>query len=143
MDLYFGTVSSLLSLLMRGIVENTLKDLVSFLSNYKKGNNDDFTSVNTSFIILPFTCYLKPNREEGVVKIDPSFDETIEVIFQITDEIVESLNNLPRIEKLLFQDTQGVEYAYYNRVTKNEELVIKCKNTIKEIIISNSIGPKL
>jgi hypothetical protein len=145
MDLFFGTVSSLLSLLMRSIIENTLNDLVAFLSNYKNGNNfnNDFTIFSTSQLVLPFKCYLLPNRDQGLVKIDPDFDETFEIINQTIDEIAESLNDMPRIEKLLFHETQGVEYTYYNMVRKNEELVIKYKNILKEIITSNSIGPIL
>jgi hypothetical protein len=143
MDLFFGSVSSLLSLLMRSVIENTLNDLVSFLDNYKYGNNDCFVNNNLSYQIFPFTCYLKPNRESGLIKIDPDFDETVETFYQIIDDIVESLYDMPRIEKLLFQEIQGVECVYYNMVKKNEELVVKSKHLIKQIITSNATGPKL
>ena len=143
MDLFFGSVSSLLSLLIRSVIENTLNDLVSFLDNYKYGNNDCFVNNNSSHLILPFTCYLKPSRESGLIKIDPDFDETVETFYQIIDDIVESLNNMPRIEELLFQETQGLECVYCNMVTKNEELVVKSKHFIKQIITSNATGPKL
>ena len=144
MDLYFGTVASLLALLMRGIIQNTLNDLVTFFNDYQNGNDykDSYTNLGLSHLLLPFTCYLKPNRELAAVNIDPNFGDTLDMLNEIVDTVVDSLNTMPRIETYLFQTTQGdVQNSYYNMVRKDEELVVNCKNRVKEIVMCNSIGP--
>ena len=66
MDLFFGTVASLLSLLMRSLIENTLNDLVKFLNNYKEGNayTDNYENIGFPHLVLPFTCYLSIIKED-------------------------------------------------------------------------------
>lgn len=132
---------------MRSIIQNTLKDLVKFLDDYKTGNKYDgsynfFKGLALPHLIIPFTFFLMPNRDLTKATMSPNIEETIHILNEIIDCAVDSLNDMPRLESLLFQNSQEFDVSYYNLVKKDEEIVVSCKNRVKEIIEANSYGPQ-
>ena len=133
---------------MRSIIQNTLKDLVKFLDDYKTGNKYDgpynfFKGLALPHLIIPFTFFLMPNRDLTKATMSPNIEETIHILNEIIDCAVDSLNDMPRLESLLFQNSQEFDVSYYNLVKKDEEIVVSCKNRVKEIIEANSYGPQM
>ena len=144
---FFSSISALMASIMREVIENTLNDLISFMNQYKEGNTyheeyDIFKGLAIPHLVVPFKLYLMPDRENTQTKIEPSFDELVSELNQIIESIVNSLNDIPRIEKLLFQNMNDSNLKYYNMVNINEDIVIKCKSTINSIVMLNRPGPE-
>jgi hypothetical protein len=136
-----------MSNIMRSLIEDTLNELMAFLDQYRDGNDyegvyDIYKGLALPHLLVPFRLYLMPNRDKATVTVDPSIDEFVMNFHGLIDTIVNSLNEMPRVETLLFQET-GSCLKYYNMVNLNEDLVIKCKNEIERIVKINSFGPKL
>lgn len=150
MDLFFETVASLMSMIMRRLIENTLNDLMDFLINYKEGNKYDgvydiFSGLALPHRILPFRIYYQPDRDYGTTKLDPNGEELIFILHHNIDMIVNSLREVPRVEYLLFQgfEESNSNLKYLNMVENNQDITIRCKNILKNLVLSNSFGPKL
>lgn len=53
LDHFFGSVASLMSILLRRCVQASIEDLVSFVEEYDSGNAYDGTYTMTSSLALP------------------------------------------------------------------------------------------
>ena len=148
MDKYFSSVASLISMLMRHVVENSIKDLTKLFKLYLNGNKYEppytfFEGLALPHLVIPFTFYFLPSRESESLTMSSDFEETKKSLNEIVDLIVYSLNDLPRIEYLLFDTTNICIPKYNNLVAKDEDIVLNCKELIKKVIHQNSFGPEL
>lgn len=145
MDKFFSTVSSLMSLLMRSIIEATLNELMDFIIQYKDGNTytgdyDLHSDMALPHLVVPFTFYLLPDRDNESTRLSPSIQEATIVLDEIVDAIVDSLNDITRVEYSLFTNLTD-PLRYYNMVNQNEDIVAKCKQVFQDVLVSNSYGP--
>lgn len=169
MDRFFSAVGSLMSLLIRSITEATLTDLVDFLDEYQNGNNYNgtynfFKDLALPHRRIPFLFYfligdrdLDSNRTTTtttttttrVIEMSPSLEHTQDKLDYIFDLIITCLDDLPRVECLLFQQpiqqTQQIlnNNRYYNTVRINEEIIVKNKKRFANVLETNSLGPQL
>ena len=148
LDLFFNTLATLMSLLFRQLVENTIKDLNTFFAKYKDGNNYEgsyniFKGLALPHQIIPFTFFLVADRHTATLNMEPSVEDTVEDLNEIIDAVVDSVQEFPRIERFLFESVQNLSALYKNLVFKDEEIVVNCKTFVKEVIQANTYGPNL
>jgi hypothetical protein len=165
MDRFFSAVGSLMSLLIRSITEATLTDLFDFLDEYQNGNYYNgtynfFKDLALPHRRIPFVFYFLiggrdlDNRTTTttttrVIEMSPSLEHTQDRLDYIFDLIITCLDDLPRVECLLFQQpTQHTQQTlnnnrYYNTVRINEEIIVKNKKRFANVLEANSLGPQL
>lgn len=143
LDKYFETISAIISLHLRRIVTNTLDGLKKFFSNYKNGNKyEDIFDFTNSNMVIPFISCLISDQTTDSTALNPNIENTDYIINEIIDCIITSLTEFPRLEILLFENVEVLNLKYRNLVQNNEDLVVECKQFIKQIIDLNLEGPK-
>lgn len=135
-------------MLIRHIIENTLKDFTNFFQVYKAGNNYQEPYLFNKGLALPcqicpFKFYLEADRDQKCLQVNPSLEIALHLANEIVDLIVDSLNDIPRLEILLFENVKDfIKLKYVNLIDKKEDIVLECKQTFKDVLISNSHGFK-
>lgn len=161
MDRFFATVAALMSHLMRSLVEATLDDLTTFLTQYTDGNRYEgvynFFSGELALPVkqLPFVFYFLPyertsaggGQSSDSIQMSPSLEHTVRQLSYVIDLVVNCLNDtveFPRIECFLFHNfARKPDFRYFNLVTIDEQLVVAHKQRVREIVEVNSYGPQL
>ena len=148
MDRFFETTASLMSRLLRHVVESTIVDFVSFIEEYKDGNNysgtyDIFKGLALPHLVLPIKVFFIPVDRTGNVTMDPKLDVIINRFNECIDYIITSLQSISTVEYQLFQQVKGLNIKYLKTVIENEEITRKCKERIKKVFHENSFGPIL
>ncbi len=146
LDRYFEAAAMLVAVLCRYMVEETLKDLEGFFSEYMNGNEyrepyEFFSGLALPYRVVPLRFYLEADQvgEEAVVR--PSVAEAKKDLREIVDLIVGSVEGLPRLEMLLFRDKREFErLRYRNLVVGSEESVVKVKRMLDEVVDANCSG---
>ncbi|ESO88893.1 hypothetical protein LOTGIDRAFT_125424 [Lottia gigantea] len=146
MDHFFGSVASLMSVLLRQCVKNSIYDLVDIIEKYYEGNRyeesyDIFSGLALPTLIHPVTIFMLENKENTGVLFKPSFTDICDFFNLLIDTMVLSVVELPRLENILFQTVEGLDVKYISTVQSNEELVIEAKNRIHKVVMENSHGP--
>ena len=135
-------------MLTRHIIENTLKELKEFFQVYEAGNNYQEPYVFNKGLALPcdicpFKFHLEADRDQECIRMNPSLEMALDFADEIVDLIAESLNDIPRLELLLFENVKDfIKLKYINLIDKNEEIVLDCKKILKAILVNNSHGFK-
>lgn len=142
MEKFFSTVASLMSLLIRSLIEATLNDLIEFVSKYTKGNHysgvyDYFDGLALPIKQLAFVFYfLSQDRQQPqqvqptqqiqqtqqqpqqqqieIIHMSPSLDHTLDQFNYAIDLIVNCLNDTEDFPRLECLLFQG-----FNRSTSN------------------------
>lgn len=148
MDHFFDSTASLMSRLLRHIVENTILDFVSFMEDYKDGNNytgtyDIFKGLALPHLALPIKVFFTPVERTGTVAMDPKLDALVTHINECVDFTVNSLQSVSTIEYQLFQQVKGLNVKYLKSVNQSEEIVLVSKERLKKVLYQNSFGPIL
>jgi hypothetical protein len=148
MDRFFDTTGSLMSRLLRHVVQSTILDFVNFIEEYKDGNNysgtyDIFKGLALPHLVLPIKVFFVPVDRTGNVTMDPKLDVITNRFNECIDYIVNSLQWVSTIEYQLFHQVKGLNMKYLKTVTENEEIIITTKERIKRIFDNNSFGPVL
>ena len=145
-DEYFATISALISLLLRRLVDNTLEDLKQFFLKYKQGNKyeegNDYTHSNLNMTV-PFVSCLSSDSLTSNIVLVPDIQATHLEVNNAIDEIIQCVNDLPRLEKFLFESVDSLDLKYPNRIYLDEDAVVTFKETFKEIVLANLEGPKM
>ncbi|KAK6993742.1 dynein heavy chain 3 axonemal, partial [Biomphalaria glabrata] len=145
MEHFFNSVASLMSVLLRQIVEKSIQDLVSLIENYSEGNMYEGTYDITTTIGLPNTLhpikiFLKEDVHNSTLQFSPSIPEICDFFCLIVDTIISSVQKLSRIEQKLFQDVEDTRTIL--SVEVEEEIVEAAKDRIRSVMLANSHGPK-
>jgi hypothetical protein len=145
MDHFFGSISSLMSRLLRYIVENTVIDLVEFIENYSNGNRyegiyDILSGLALPHLVIPIRVFFVPFERTGNVTMEPKLDDIVDGFDECIDFIVKSLQKVVRVEYQLFQNVQGLTMKYLKTVSKEEEIILQAKDRIKKVFQANSYG---
>ncbi|XP_043943753.1 dynein axonemal heavy chain 3-like [Protopterus annectens] len=145
MDHFFASVATLMANLFRIITEETLGDLVNMFEEYKKGNgyNGDYPESTLGLPVTPHLIIIsmKPSFADSDIYFSPSMDEMMTGLNSIVDNIILSVQKIPRPEHLLFQMVDNLEVKYISSVQLHEEIVLSAKARIQAVIVSNCNGP--
>eukprot|EP00062_Callorhinchus_milii_P022724 gi/632980863/ref/XP_007907272.1/ PREDICTED: dynein heavy chain 3, axonemal-like [Callorhinchus milii] len=144
MDGFFASVATLMSNLLRSLVEESLLTLVRLFEEYRKGNKYEgkYPDATLGLPVKPhiLTVFMKPDVETSSVRFIPAIDELVEKLNHIVDILVVSVQWIPRIEHQLFQPVDNLEVKYISSVQLEEEIVLFAKARIQTVVESNSHG---
>ncbi|MEE6480199.1 hypothetical protein FKM82_012486 [Ascaphus truei] len=145
MDHFFCSLATLMSNLLRNIVEASLSDLVKMIETYSKGNRYEgnypsdnlWRPVKAPLILI----FMNPFFKESNVRFNPSVEEIVCGFDKIVESLVINVQQMPRIEKFLFQAVDNLKIKYISSVQIHEEIVLSAKARIKAVIENNIHGP--
>ncbi|CAH2277605.1 Hypothetical predicted protein [Pelobates cultripes] len=145
MDHLFWSLATLMSNLLRKIVEASLADLVEMIETYGKGNQyegnylpDHLWRPTKPHLVWIF---MKPLLNESYVSINPSIEEIVFGFDNVMESLVISVQQMKRIEHFLFQAVDNLKIKYISSVQIHEEIVLSAKARIKAVIENNIHGP--
>ncbi|KAG8433111.1 hypothetical protein GDO86_017410 [Hymenochirus boettgeri] len=136
----FACVSSLMSLQLRGMVINSLQDLLSFFSIHQDGN-DFGDTYNDMRFFTPQILIVKLRVEEPKMAFEPTLEECWNLIKRCFLEILRSAEGIPNVEIELFPDLQ-MENLTLSSVTPDESLVLGFVNKTVAVFNKNTVGPQ-
>ncbi|XP_068952632.1 dynein axonemal heavy chain 3 [Petaurus breviceps papuanus] len=137
---YFASVASFMSLQLRELVINSLKDLVEFFMIHKDGNDFDHPYQEMEFF-TPQVIIIKLKVEEPMITFDPPFEECWDLIYNCFMEIIKNSENIPKVEVNLFPELQG-DNMTLGTVCPSEMLVSDFVKQTEEVFEKNQIGPR-
>ncbi|KAG8578269.1 hypothetical protein GDO81_010439 [Engystomops pustulosus] len=145
MDHLFCSLATLMSNLQRHIVETSLTDLVEMIDTYCEGNryNGNYPSDSLWYPVKPhlIVLFMKPFIKESDVCFNPSVEEIVCGFDNVVENLVISVQQMPRIENFLFQAVDNLKIKYISSVQIHEEIVLSAKARIKAVIENNMHGP--
>ncbi|XP_071960977.1 dynein axonemal heavy chain 3-like [Antedon mediterranea] len=145
MDCFFGSIATLMSKCMRSAIKRSIYDLVTWLELYFKGNSYEveYKESGLSFPVMehPFTVFMEAFTENVACRFVPPFEEVIGITHQAVDTIVQSMEEFPRIESLLFESVDKLKIPFISTVKRDEEIVDVAKQRIEVVIYANGHGP--
>ncbi|NWJ00116.1 DYH3 protein, partial [Crypturellus undulatus] len=137
---YFGSVANLMSLQLRGMVINSLEDLLAFFMIHQDGN--DFTEPyqEMQFFVRQILI-VKLNVEEPRIVFEPPLKECWDLISQCFREILQSAEELPKVERFLFPELNRDDLIL-STVKPDESLFSELVNKLEKIFENNILGPQ-
>ncbi|XP_075130611.1 dynein axonemal heavy chain 3-like [Leptodactylus fuscus] len=145
MDHLFCSLATLMSNLLRRIVETSLTDLVEMIETYSDGNHyeGNYPSDNLWYPVKPhlIVLFMNPFLKESDVSFNPSVEEIVCGFDNVVESLVISVQQMPRIENFLFQAVDNLKIKYISSVQIHEEIVLSAKARIKAVIENNMHGP--
>ncbi|XP_041110137.1 dynein heavy chain 3, axonemal-like isoform X2 [Polyodon spathula] len=143
---FFGSVATLMSVMLRMVVTESLQELVSWLEGYSRGNEyqGGYPHHSLGLPIKPhaIVMFMKLSWEKADVSFTPSIDEVTRCLHSVVDNLVLSVQRFPRIEHQLFQAVDKLQIRFISSVQTGEEIVLLAKARIRAVIINNSHGPQ-
>ncbi|XP_055265604.1 dynein axonemal heavy chain 3 [Moschus berezovskii] len=136
---YFASVASFMSLQLRELVINSLKDLVSFFMIHKDGNDFEEPYQEMEFFI-PQLIMIKLEVNEPIIVFNPSFDDCWELIRNSFLEIIKNSKGIPKVESILFPELKGYNLIL-GTVNADEKLVSDFVDQTFEVFQKNQVGP--
>ncbi|XP_076804480.1 dynein axonemal heavy chain 3-like isoform X3 [Clavelina lepadiformis] len=145
MDHFFGCLATLMSNIIRELVRKSIQDVVFLLEQYRHGNKYE-QSYEESGLHLPakphpIKFFMRPDMTNVCTTFEPAFDKIIEKLHEIVDVMVTSVQQLPRVEHLLFQAVENASATHLSAVQTEDEIVVVAKQRISAVILHNSYGP--
>ncbi|XP_032895202.1 dynein heavy chain 3, axonemal-like [Amblyraja radiata] len=145
MDHFFASVATLMSNLLRSIVEASLTELVHMFEKYRIGNRyeGEYPTDTLGLPVKPhpIIIFMTPHVDGNGVTFTPTIDEVMEGLGQMVNLIVTGVQQIPRIEHQLFQAVDYLEVKYIGSVQMEEENVLNIKARLQAVAQSNSYGP--
>nr|XP_026694595.1 dynein heavy chain 3, axonemal isoform X2 [Ciona intestinalis] len=145
MDHFFGCLSTLMSNIIRELVRSSIHDVIRLFEHYRCGNKYDASYEESGFNLPtmphPIKFFMLADMEHTSTTFKPSFKEIISKIHQALDSIVISVQQLPKVEQLLFQPVKTLEVSYISSVQVDDEIVRVAKQRINDIAQINCHGP--
>lgn len=137
---FFASVGSLMSIQLRIMVINSLKDFLKFLEIHINGNNfgeqyDELEYVMSSIMVI------KLKVEEPKIVFEPPFREIVNLLIKCFSEIIASGTGLPRVECELFTDMRN-QQLFLRSPDADEVQVTDIVDQAIEIFKKNTIGPQ-
>ncbi|XP_010001540.1 PREDICTED: dynein heavy chain 3, axonemal [Chaetura pelagica] len=137
---YFRSVAALMSLQLREMVINSLEDLLAYFTIHKDGN--DFTEpYQEKQFFVPQILTIELSVEEPEIVFKPPLNEYWHVISHSFTEILNSAEELPKVEKLLFPELKRDDLIL-STVKPDETLFTDYVNKLEKIFESNIVGPQ-
>ena len=82
-----------------------------------------------------------PDIEEVTVAYEPSFSDVTEILHEVIEHMVKSVQTLERVEHQLFYEDEGLKKRYISSVELDEERVLVAKAKVADVVEKNSAGP--
>ncbi|XP_028914074.1 dynein heavy chain 3, axonemal isoform X2 [Ornithorhynchus anatinus] len=137
---FFASVAIFMSLQLREMVINSLKDFVSFFMIHKDGNDFEEPYQEMQFFI-PQILVIKLRVEEFKIAFDPPFSECWDLLYNCFMEIIKSSQGIPKVESRLFPELQGDNFTL-STVQPDESLVLDMLKQVLEVFTKNQVGPQ-
>ncbi|XP_069503771.1 dynein axonemal heavy chain 3 [Ambystoma mexicanum] len=137
---FFSSVAAVMSLQLRGMVINSLQDILSFFAIHKDGNDFEEPYQDMDFF-TPQTLILKLKVEEPKIAFVPILEDCWNLIHRSFKEVIRSAKGLPKVEMELFPEIDVVD-AFLGTVQQEESLVADFVNKTRDIFNSNIVGPQ-
>lgn len=142
MDSFFNCVAILMSNNLRSLLNRSLEDLVSFFEMYKDGNGFEGVFKRCLPIIQQLIIVnVVPDYEEETISFSPSFFDIEISMNEIINAIVLSVNNLTRVESLLFYQADNNPTKTIPSTDLSDQFVLMVKEKVSSIIVVNTDGP--
>ena len=97
-------------------------------------------SINVLKIFL-FLYFKVPDVEEVTVTFEPSFSDVTEIIHEIIEHMVKSVQAFQCVEHQLFYEDEGLKKRYISSVQLDEERVLVAKARVADVVEKNTAGP--
>ncbi|CAG5132944.1 unnamed protein product, partial [Candidula unifasciata] len=136
---FFSCVASLMSLQLRSMVINSLKDFLDFIRIHEAGN--DFEEYSDLTFVQRQIMLMKLKIEEPKIIFEPTFRELRDIVLRCFSEIIASGEGLTRVECDLFPDLRG-QRLLLRSVKIDELLVTEFVDRAMEVFRINTIGPQ-
>ncbi|NWX20475.1 DYH3 protein, partial [Aegotheles bennettii] len=137
---YFRSVATLMSLQLREMVVNSLKDFLAFFMTHQDGN--DFTEPYQEMqFFVPQILTVKLCVEEPKIVFEPPLKECWCLISDCFREILHSAEGLPKVERFLFPELRRDDLTL-STVKPHESLFTECVNKLEKIFENNILGPE-
>ncbi|XP_025972035.2 dynein axonemal heavy chain 3 [Dromaius novaehollandiae] len=137
---YFSSVANLMSLQLRDMVIKSLEDLLAFFMIHKDGN--DFTEpYQEKQFFVPQILIVKLSMEEPKIVFEPPLKECWDLISHCFMEILQSAEDLPKVERFLFPELNRDDLTL-STVKPDESLFSEFVNKLEKIFESNILGPQ-
>ncbi|NXH72361.1 DYH3 protein, partial [Hydrobates tethys] len=137
---YFHSVATLMSLQLREMVVKSLEDLLAFFMIHKDGS--DFTEPYQEMqFFVPQILTVKLSVEEPKIVFEPPLKECWDLISHCFREILQSAEELPKVERLLFPELKRDDLTL-STVKPDESLFSDYVNKLEGIFESNILGPQ-
>ncbi|XP_028395151.1 dynein heavy chain 3, axonemal-like isoform X1 [Dendronephthya gigantea] len=137
---FFSCVGALMSIQLRSLVLNSLKDFLEFLRQYEDGNDFGETYHDLKYVVQQIIT-VQLRIDGAKISFDPPFRTLRDVILTLMSEIVISAHELPRVETELFPD-MAESQLFLRSVDVDEILVQEYMEQAVEIVKLNTIGPQ-
>uniref|UniRef100_A0A8C9NAX7 Uncharacterized protein n=1 Tax=Serinus canaria TaxID=9135 RepID=A0A8C9NAX7_SERCA len=137
---YFSSVAALMSLQLREMVINSLEDLLAFFMIHKDGNDFKEPYQGVQFFLSQILIVKLRVKEPDIV-FEPPLGACWELISHCFQKILQSAEELPKVEKLLFPELQRGDLTL-NTVKPQESLFLEYINKLEKIFESNIVGPQ-
>ncbi|NXU51136.1 DYH3 protein, partial [Turnix velox] len=137
---YFHSAATLMSLQLRQMVIDSLEDLLSFFMIHKDGS--DFTEPYQEMqFFIPQILKVKLGVEEPNIVFEPPLKACWDLISRCLREILQSAEEIPKVEKLLFPELKRDGLTLHT-VKPDESLFADYVNRLEKIFESNILGPQ-
>ncbi|XP_009573431.1 PREDICTED: dynein heavy chain 3, axonemal-like, partial [Fulmarus glacialis] len=137
---YFHSVATLMSLQLREMVVNSLEDLLAFFMIHKDGS--DFTEPYQEMqFFVPQILTVKLSVEEPKIVFEPPLKECWDLINHCFREILQSAEELPKVERFLFPELKRDDLTL-STVKPDESLFSEYVNKLEKSFESNILGPQ-
>ncbi|CAB3991140.1 dynein heavy chain 3, axonemal-like, partial [Paramuricea clavata] len=137
---FFSCVAALMSIQLRSLVLNSLKDFLAFLKMYQDGNDFGETYHDLKYVVQQIMT-VQLHIDGAMISFDPPFRALRDILLTLMSEIVTSAQELPRVETELFPD-MAESKLYLRSVDVDEILVQEYMEQAVEIVKLNSTGPQ-
>jgi dynein heavy chain len=170
MDHFFESVASLMSNLLRGLIENSIFDVVHLLEEYSGGNSYEGEyslfgplatpskiHLVTLFLVRPifktlerfhisYSVLQESSSSKEKPFFAPTFDKMCSMFSDIIDAMIRSVSQLARVENFLFQKVDELDVKCLSTICLDPEQVKEAilddvKERINAVIDANSRGP--
>nr|XP_043909238.1 dynein axonemal heavy chain 3-like [Solea senegalensis] len=138
MEEFFNCIAALMSLHLRSLVTESLRDLLHFFTIHEEGN--DFGEMFDEMQYFQPQVFVVMLQADGPnINFCPSFQKCWQIVRGAFMEILKSAENLSRVECYLFPHMKNL---YLRTVRPDESLVTDLMNKVEDVFNRNTVGPK-
>lgn len=128
LDIFFKSVTSLMSNQLWSLVEKSISDLETYFSQFSSADSD----------VSVFSISLLASGVQ--IRFNPPLSDLDNVIMNMLEEIVNAVKEIPRVEMKLFTSLQG-EQLYLPSISIQDSRINEGK-FFKRIIARNTMAPQ-
>ncbi|XP_065680811.1 dynein axonemal heavy chain 3 isoform X1 [Hydra vulgaris] len=136
---FFSAVSTVMSMNLRSMVINSLKDFALFLFSYMKGNHFNNQAEMHQFF-NPQIFLVDVVLINSQIIFQPSLNSFQDLLMRVFQKVTCSSESIPRVETVLFPNLNDKE-LFLNKVDYNQSSVQHYIKMVLDVLESNMKGP--